>query len=187
MPAPKKLQIVEELTASLARASIAIGAAYQGLRVAEMSDLRRQLKAKGVEVRVTKNTLLRLAAAAAEKPGVAELGEGPTAIIFGYGDAIEAAKAVTDYAQAAKNAFAIRRAFVEGRLLSPREVAELATLPPRPVLAGQIAGALRSPVWRLAQLLSGALVQPTGQLLNSSLIQFQGLLEARSRQLETRT
>jgi large subunit ribosomal protein L10 len=184
MPAPKKLQIVEELTNRLARASIAIGAAYQGLRVAEMNDLRRQLKAKGVEVHVTKNTLLRLAAAAAEKPEVAELGEGPTAIIFGYGDAVEAAKAVTDYAQSAKNAFAVRRAFVAGRLLSPRDVADLATLPPRPILAGQIAGALRSPVWRLARLLSGALVQPTGQLLNSSLIQFQGLLEARSRQME---
>jgi large subunit ribosomal protein L10 len=184
MPAPKKLQIVEELTERLARASIAIGAAYQGLRVAEMNELRRQLKAKGVEVRVTKNTLLRLAAAAADKPEIAELGEGPTVIVFGYGDAVEAAKAVSDYAQSAKNAFSIRRAFVEGRLLSPREVGELATLPPRPILAGQIAGALRSPVWRLAQLLAGALVQPTGQLLNSSLIHFQGLLEARSRQLE---
>ena len=185
MPAPKKLQIVEELTEQLAKASIAIGAAYQGLRVAEMNDLRRQLKVKGVEVRVTKNTLLRLAAAAAEKPEVAELGEGPTAIVLGYGDAVEAAKAVNDYAQAAKNAFAIRRAYVEGRLLSPRDVADLATLPPRPVLIGQVVGALASPVWRLAQLLSGALVQPTGQLLNSSMIQFQGLLEARSRQLES--
>ena len=184
MPAPKKLQIVEELTGQLARASIAIGAAYQGLRVAEMNDLRRQLKAKGVEVRVIKNTLLRLAAAAAAKPEVAELGEGPTAIALGYGDAVEAAKIVSDYAQSAKSAFAVRRAFVEGRLLSAREVTELATLPPRPVLSGQIAGALRLPAYRLAQLLSNALAQPTGRLLNSSLIQLQGLLEAHSKQLE---
>jgi large subunit ribosomal protein L10 len=184
MPAPKKLQIVEELTERLARASIAIGAAFQGMRVAEMNELRRQLKARGVEVRVTKNTLLRLAAAAAEKPEIAELGEGPTALVFGYCDAVEVAKAVTEYAQSAKNAFALRRAFVEGRLLSAREIAEFASLPPRPILTGQIMGALRSPVFRLAQLLSSALVQPTGQLLNSSLVQFQGLLEARSRQLE---
>ncbi len=183
MPAPKKLQIVEELTGQLARASIAISAAYQGLRVAEMNDLRRQLRAKGVEVRVIKNTLLRLAATAAEKPEVAELGEGPTAIALGYGDAVEVAKAVSDYVTSARNAFTVRRAFVEGRLISAREVTELATLPPRPVLAGQVAGALRSPVYRLAQLLSGALAQPTGRLLNSSLTQFQGLLEARSKQL----
>ena len=149
-----------------------------------MNELRRQLRAKGVEVRVTKNTLLRLAAAAAEKPEVAELGEGPTAVVFGYGDAVEAAKAVTEYVQTAKNAFAPRLAFVEGRLLSARELGELASLPPRPILTGQILGALRAPVYRLAQLLSSALTQPTGQLLNSSLSQFQGLLEARSKQLE---
>jgi large subunit ribosomal protein L10 len=184
MPAPKKIQIVEELTERLARATITIGAAYQGLRVAEMNELRRQLKAKGVEVRVTKNTLLRLAAAAAEKPEIAELGEGPTAIVFGYGDAIDVAKAIADYTQSAKNAFAPRRAFVEGRLLSARELADFATIPSRPVLTGQLLGALRSPVWRLAQLLSGALAQPTGRLLNSSLVQFQGLLDARSQQLE---
>jgi large subunit ribosomal protein L10 len=184
MPAPKKLQIVEELSGQLARASIAMGAAFQGLRVAEMNELRRQLKARGVEVRVTKNTLLRLAAAAAEKPEIAELGEGPTALVLGYGDAVEAAKAVAEYAQSAKNAFAVRRAYVEGRLLSGREIAEFASLPPRPVLAGQIAGALGSPVWRLVQLLSSALAQPTGRLLNSSLTQFQGLIDARSRQLE---
>ena len=98
------------------------------------------MQGKGVEVRVTKNTLLRLAAAAAEKPEIGELGEGPTALVFGYGDAVEMAKAVTEYAQSAKNAFAPRRAFVEGRLLTARELAELATLPPRPILAGQVAG-----------------------------------------------
>lgn len=185
MPAPKKLQIVEELTDRLTRATIAIGASYQGLRVAEMNELRRQLRTKGVEVRVTKNTLLRIAAAAADKPGIAELGEGPTAVVFGYGDAVEAAKAVTDYAQSAKNAFSPRRAFVEGRLLSASELSDFSALPSRPVLAGKLAGALRAPLWRLAQLLSGALVQPTGQLLNSSLIQLQGLLEARQQQLET--
>jgi large subunit ribosomal protein L10 len=187
MPAPKKLQIVEELTERLARATIAIGAAYQGLRVAEMNALRRQLRAKGVEVRVTKNTLLRLAAAAADKPEIAELGEGPTAVVFGYGDAVEVAKAVTEYAQSAKNAFAPRRAFVEGRLINARELVEFSSLPPRPVLIGQFMGALRSPVSRLAQLLSGALVQPTSQLLNSSLNQLQGLLDARSQQLEAQS
>ena len=77
MPAPKKLQIVEELTERLARATITIGAAYQGLRVAEMNELRRQLRAKGVEIRVTKNTLLRLAAAAARQAGDRRAGRRP--------------------------------------------------------------------------------------------------------------
>ena len=184
MPAPKKFQIVEEITDRVARSTIVIGASYQGLRVAEMTALRRQLRTKGVEIHVTKNTLLRLAAAAAEKPEIADLAEGPTAIVFGYGDPIEAAKVVAEYAQSAKNAFSVRRAYLEGQLLSARELAELSTLPPRPILIGRLAGALQAPLYRLAQLLAGTIVQPTGLLLNSSLLQFQGLMEARAKQLE---
>ena len=184
MPAPKKLQIVEELKDQIGRSTIAIGAEYQGLRVSEMNALRRQLGAKGIEVRVTKNTLLRLAAAAVDKPEVAALAEGPTAVVFGYDDVVVAAKAVIEYVQTAKNAFQPRRAFLEGRILSARELSELSSLPPRPILIGRLAGGLQAPLWRLAQLLASTIVQPTGQLLNSSLTQLQGLLEARAGQLE---
>jgi large subunit ribosomal protein L10 len=184
MPAPKKLQIVEELKEQIGRSTITIGAQYQGLRVAEMNALRRQLKARGIEVRVAKNTLLRLAAAAADKPEVAELAEGPTAIVFGYDDAVAAAKALIEYVQSAKSAFQPRRAFLEGRLLSARELSELSALPSRPVLVGKLAGGLQGPLWRLAQLLASTIVQPTGQLLNSSLSDLQGLLQARAGQLE---
>ncbi|MGD0766216.1 MAG: 50S ribosomal protein L10 [Dehalococcoidia bacterium] len=184
MPAPKKLQIVEELKDQIGRSTIAIGAEYQGLRVAEMNALRRQLGAKGIDLRVTKNTLLRLAAAAVDKPEVAALAEGPTAVIFGYHDVVEAAKAVLEYVQTAKNAFQPRLAYLEGRVISARELGELSSLPPRPILIGKLAGSLQGPVWRLAQLLASTIVQPTGQLLNSSLTQLQGLLEARAGQLE---
>jgi large subunit ribosomal protein L10 len=184
MPTAKKLQIVEELREQITRSTIIIGAAYQGLRMSEMGALRRQLGAKGVQLRVTKNTLLRLAAAAAGKPAVAELAEGPTAVVFSYGDAVETARAVREYAQAAKNAFVPRRAFMEGRLLSARDLGDVASLPPRPVMLGRLVGGLQGPVSRLAQLLAAAIVHPTGQLLNSGLVQFTGLLEARAQQLE---
>src|SRR4030042_5182361 len=68
MPTAKKLQIVEELKEQITRSTIIIGAEYKGLRVSEVGALRPQLGAKGGQVRVTKNTLLRLAAAAAGKP-----------------------------------------------------------------------------------------------------------------------
>jgi large subunit ribosomal protein L10 len=184
MPAPRKLQIVEELKEQISRSTIAIGAEYQGLRVTEMGQLRHQLKAGGIELRVIKNTLLRLAAAAAGRPEVGELAEGPTAIVFGYDDAVEAAKVVTAYVRSAKNAFVPRRAFMEGRLLSPRDLSDIASLPPRPVLVGRLAGSVQAPMWRLAQLLASTIAHPTSQLLNSEVVRIAGLLEARARQLE---
>ncbi len=184
MPAPKKLQIVEELKEQINRSTIAIGAEYQGLRVTELNELRRQLKAGGVEVRVVKNRLLRLAADAAGKPEIGELAEGPTAIVFGYDDAIGAAKVITGYVRSAKNAFAVRQAFMEGRLLSARELSDISSLPSRPVLVGNLAGSLQAPLWRLAQLLASTIAHPTSQLLNSGLAQLAGLLDARAHQLE---
>lgn len=184
MPTEKKQQIVRELAEEIARSAILIGAEYQGLRVSEMGQLRRQLKAKGIQLRVVKNTLLRLAAASAQRPEVAELAEGPTAIVFGYGDEVETAKTVREYVLSAKNAFAPRRAFASGRILSARDLTDLASLPPRPVLLSRLTGGLQASMSRLSGLLNSAASHPTAPLLTSTLTQLGGLLRARAGQLE---
>lgn len=184
MPTQRKREIVDELTGQITRSAIIVGAEYKGLRVAEMVALRRQLRTKGLHVRVTKNTLLRLAAAAAGKPEVGDLGQGPTAVVFGFDDAVEAAKAIREYIQTARNAFAPRQAYFEGSVISARDLNDIALLPPKPVLIGRLAGGLQGPLYRFAQLLASAIVPPTGNLLNTSLFQFRSLLEARARQLE---
>lgn len=184
MPTQKKLETVEELAERIRRCTIAVSAEYRGLTVSEMVRLRRQLREAGLDVLVIKNTLFRLAAQQAGRLEVAELAEGPTAIAFAYGDIIAPARALVEYQRAARNAFAVRKAVTDGRVLSARDIEELATLPPREVLAARIAGALQSPVARLSGLLSGALVNPAGRLLSASLLQLHGLIDARAAQLE---
>ena len=93
MPTQEKIAEVEELRERLARATIVVGTEYRGLTVKEMQTLRKTLRDAGLEVRVIKNTLFRLAAAAAGHPNVAEIAEGPTALAISYGDVIDAAKA----------------------------------------------------------------------------------------------
>src|SRR3989304_7274834 len=94
MPTEKKVQTVVELRDQIARSTIAIGAEYRGLTGAEMVQLRRQMRQAGIELRVVKNTLFRRAAEAAGKPHLAELVQGPTAIVFGYSDVITPARAI---------------------------------------------------------------------------------------------
>jgi len=184
MPTQRKIETVGELAERIGRSTLAVAADYLGLNVAEMGVLRRQLREAGVELRVIKNSLFRLAAEQAGRPEVAELAEGPTAIAFAYGDIIAPARALSDYVRTARNAFALRRAFAEGRSLSAQDIEDVARLPSREVLIGQVAGAMQAPVARLSYLLSASLVNQAATLLNSSLQQLQGLLGERARQME---
>lgn len=184
MPSQKKIETVQELCDRIQRCAIAIAADYRGLRVTEMVQLRRAIREAGVELRVVKNRLFLRAAQDAKRPEMAELVEGPTAIIFGYDDVAAPARAVAEYVRSARNAFAVRKGVLDGQLLSAADLQELANLPPRAVLAGQLAGALQAPLVRLAGLLSALLASPPGRLLNDSVYTFAALLETRAKQLE---
>jgi len=183
MPTQKKVEAVEELRERIERAQIVIAAGYSGLSVTEMSQLRRAVRDSG-ELRVVKNRLFLRAAQAAGHPELAELLEGPTVIVFGFDDITSPAKAVAEYQRTARNTFTVRKGALEGQVLSAAQLQDLANLPPRPVLLGQLAGALQAPIAGLAGLIRNILAVPPGRLLNDSFTTFAGLLEARAKQLE---
>src|SRR5688572_17951578 len=172
MPTEKKIETVAELSDILSRSTVVIGAEYRGLRVGETTALRRQLRDAGIEMHVIKNTLFRRAAEAAGKPDLAALAEGPTALIVGFSDPIAPIKTVVEYQRTARNTFVARNAFLEGQIVQGAGLTDLATLPPKDVMIAQIAGALQSPIVNFVYLL-----QATVQ-------EFSGLLDARAAQLE---
>lgn len=184
MPTQKKIDLVQELKQLIERARITVGADFRGLRVQDMDQMRRRLRTSGVEVRVVKNSLLRLAADQAGMPDLMQIVEGPTALVLGYDDPTEAAKAVTEYAHSAPPTFAIRGAFMDGQVVSAADLRELVRLPPRPVMLAQFAGQLQSPLASFVGLLDSPL-QELSSLLRSALSELPGLIEARARQLET--
>ena len=184
MATEKKIEIVQELRDRIERCVIAIAADYRGLTVTEMGQLRSAIREAGVEMRVVKNRLFLRALQEADRPEMAELLEGPTAIIFGYDDVVAPARVATEYMRSARNAFAMRNGVLDGQLLNTADLQDLASLPPREILAGQVAGALQAPVARLAGLLSSLLANGAGRLLNDSLHTFAGLMEARAKQME---
>jgi large subunit ribosomal protein L10 len=172
MPTLKKQETVAELKDMVARSAIVVGAEYRGLSVKDMTALRRALREADVEVRVVKNRLFQIAADQAGVAQAAEVAEGPTLVVFGYGDIIAPAKAIADYARTARNTFAPRKAYFDGIVHPPTIIAELASLPSREQLIGQLAGKFVSPVQQLATL------------LNDSIQGFARLVDARANQLE---
>jgi large subunit ribosomal protein L10 len=131
---------------------------YRGLTVAEITALRRGLEKAGAGYHVVKNTLFSLALQEHGIEGVEHYLDGPTAVAFGYEDVVATAKAVDDYAKD-HPVVKIRGGWMEGAALGAEQVVALASLPPRPVLLGQVAGTIRAPMANLVNGLASMLRQ----------------------------
>ena len=175
MPTPRKIDRVTVLKEKLERCTIALTADYTGISVNEMVDLRRRMRAAGVEFTVVKNTLMELAADAAQRPQIKEIVQGPTVVAFGYDDPLDVAKAVAEYTRTARSTLAVRGAVLEnGPVLPPADVNRLATLPSKPQLVANLMGQLQSPIQRLAGVLNGPL-QNLGSLLQARVNQLESV------------
>jgi large subunit ribosomal protein L10 len=183
MPTQRKIDTVAELKGRIERATLVASAEYRGLRVKEMVEMRRRLREAGIEVKVVKNSLLRLAAEDTGRGDLLQIIEGPTALAVSYGDVIEAAKALSSYAQGAPQGFAIRGGFMDGAVLSAQDIRDLVSIPPRPVLLAQFMGQMQSPLAGFVGLMEAPL-RELMVLMQSLLSELPGLVEARARQME---
>ena len=151
-PRPDKVAVVEEVTAKLNEADAVFVSEYRGLTVAQLADLRKPLREAGAEHKVYKNTLVKLAATAADLDGLHEHLSGPTALTFVQGDVAAAAKALTDQAKA-NPALVVKGGVMGETVMSADDLKVLADLPSRDVLLAQFAGALQAPLVKTAGLL----------------------------------
>jgi len=138
-----KEQLVVELRDKISSASALYYTDFTGLNVKRMTDLRRKLRAAGVEYVVIKNTLaLR---AVSESGLVSTKLKGPTGIVVSK-DALLAAKVLTDFAKANDQKPEVKGGVYEGKEVDAAMVARLAAIPPRDVLLSMLAGALQAPL-----------------------------------------
>ena len=173
MPTQEKLDRVNDLKDKLERSTITVTTDYTGITVNEMVELRRRMKAVGADFTVVKNNLMILAADDAGRPQVKDIVRGPTAVAFGYDDPVEVPKAIAEYVRAARSVLTVRGAVMgDSPAMLPAEVNRLATLPPKLQLVANLMGQLQAPIQRLV----GA--------FNGPLLNLDGLLQARIRQLE---
>src|SRR5205085_1868022 len=122
-----------------------------GLTVAEVTQLRRQMRSAGARYRVTKNRLVRRALEGTKFAPLAPLFTGPTAIAFSQ-DPVAAAKAAVEYANR-NSKLTIVGGGLSGQLLDANAVKALATLPSLDELRAKIIGLLNAPATKLATLL----------------------------------
>ena len=139
----------------------------------QMIELRRAMKAGGVDFTIVKNTLLSLAADEAQKPQLKEIVQGPMAIALGYDDPIEAAKTVSDFARNGGTTLAVIGAVMgDGAAMSSDEFTRLASLPPKPAILAMLLGQLQSPITRLVTVMNGPM-QSLGNVLAARVRQME--------------
>ena len=140
-----KKGVVAEIKEKFEKAQTAVLVDYRGLNVAEVTDLRNQLRKAGVEYAVLKNTMINLAVKEMGFDGIEKHLEGPTAVAFGYEDAIAPAKILSDFAKKNKK-ITIKCGVCDGAYLDETGVQALANTPSREVLIAKIMGSMMSSV-----------------------------------------
>jgi large subunit ribosomal protein L7/L12 len=151
VPKQEKIETVEEIKEKLGSAKIAILTEFQGLDVAEMTELRRLFRDADIDYKVYKNTLTRIAA---HDLGVSDIDNyllGTTALAFGN-DPVSPAKIVKDFLAKHRN-FRVKAGILDNRLIASDDVIALADIPPKEVLFAMIMGAMQSPISGLLSVL----------------------------------
>lgn len=169
----KKIQIVTKLADDLSRSTIVIATNYQGLTAKQIAELRNVLAKTGAGYHVVKNTLARFAADKAGREHVMEIIKGPVALVFGYDDVVNPAKALNQYIKSTESTLQIRGGLLGERILTPGDVVSLANLPPKKVLVSQLITQLNAPISSLHNVMSS----PLQGLLNVLLARTQKFSE----------
>ena len=158
MDRSEKEQLVTSLHETLKKAELVVITQQSGLTVAEVTNLRRQMRQAGAGFKVTKNRLARLALEGTKFEGLKSMFTGPTAIAYSA-DPIAAAKVAVTYANS-NNKLTIVGGAMAGQVLDPNGIKALATLPSLDQLRGKIIGVLQAPAAKIAAVLQA----PAGQL-----------------------
>jgi len=165
----EKEQIVQELAGKLSEIKAAFIADYRGINVDQVTRLRRELVAAGVDYRVVKNSLLRLASKGTPAADLEKFCTGPTAIAMAGDDVVAPAKILVKYADEIE-AFELKAGVLDGKLLSVAEITALSKLPSREELLAKALSSMNAPASNFVGTMAAiprSLVQVLGAIAQS--------------------
>lgn len=154
----EKQATVAELQEKLTQAKGAVLINYRGLTVAQDTKLRRKFREAGVEYKVVKNTLTRIAAQEVGIQGMDTYLEGPTAMALSTVDPVAPAKIISEFIKESKlQNIEVKAGLVEGKVIDANGVKALANLPPREVLIAQVLAGFQTPIVGIVNVLQGTI------------------------------
>ena len=165
MKKDEKQVLIDDLHEKFGKAKAVILTEYKGLTVAEMTELRNELRKSSLEYKVIKNTLAIRASEGTHALKLKDHLVGPTGIVLGYGDPVTPTKAVLEYAKK-RDKLKVKAGIIEGQLADEKMLKAIATLPSRNELLSQMAAGFQAPASKMVRLLN-ATVARLGYALSS--------------------
>jgi len=163
MPNQEKIKAVAELKGLFEGANSFFVTDYQGLTVADLTQLRKAFRSNDVTYLVAKNTLFRIAMGEVGVKGVDDHFAGPTAVAFAHGDPAVAAKVIQESVKV-RELPRVKAFVVDRKVYDAADLKRLADLPSREVLLSQLVAAVESPLSALVRSLDGFFVQLVGSI-----------------------
>ena len=150
-----KEQELGQLTDAFGRTDSVILMEFRGIKVPEVTELRRQVRAVSGEYRVVKNTLARRAMKDTPFEALSSHFVGATAVAFSGDDPVALAKVLTTFAKTTP-ALVLKAAVVQGEVVEGPDVNELANMPGKPELYAKLLYLLQAPMVQIVSVLSAA-------------------------------
>jgi large subunit ribosomal protein L10 len=144
-----KKKLVDEITEKFRESQTSVVVDYRGLNVAEVTELRKQLREAGIDFKVYKNTMARRAAEAAELSDLNDTLVGPTALAFSNEDIVAPARILNDFAKE-HDALEIKGGVIEGEVATMEQLKELAGLPDYEGMVSMLLSVLQAPMRNFA-------------------------------------
>jgi len=150
----KKKEELDDLQKDLNEAKNLFVAQFQGITVAQDTELRMKIRDTKSKYRVIKNTLAKKAAQGTPAEAVTKSFDGPTAIAYNASDPVSLAKALTAYAKA-NPVFVFKAGLVEGRVINLADITSIAAMPSKEELIAKVLFLINAPAQRLAIVANG--------------------------------
>lgn len=150
----QKKEVVERLAKDFKESEISILVDYKGLNVLKMTELRALLRKEGIRLEVVKNSLLVRASEGTDGALMKDFFKGPNAIILSKKDPVAPAKILMNFAKD-NDKLEIKAGALSGKLISPEDIKQLAKLPSKEELLGQLVYTLNAVPTSLVNVLSG--------------------------------
>ena len=147
----QKKNYIAEMTANFENSEAVLVTHYQGLTVKQLDELRKQMRDQGIQFKITKNKITKLALEKTKCKELANLFTGPTAVALSK-DAISSAKILTKFSKENNN-LKILGGIMGKDILDVAGVAKMATLPTLEEARAKIVGILRSPAQKITSIL----------------------------------